>query len=92
VPSCLIDEEHGERAWRHLGGDFGQVQVHRLDIADGKDKPCALAFLGTDGAEDVGRSGALVVWGRGSCAALGPAPRGLVLLPDARFVGEPDLY
>jgi len=26
---------------------------------------CALALLGTDGAEDVGRSGALIVWGRG---------------------------
>ena len=92
VPSRLIHEEHGERAWRDLGGDFSQVQVHRLDIADRQDKPCAFAFFGADGAEDVGRSGALVVWGRGPCAALGPAPRDLVLLADAGFIGEPDLY
>jgi hypothetical protein len=68
------------------------VQVHRLDIADGKDKPCAFAFFGADGAEDVGRGGALIVRGRGPCAALGPAPRDLVLLADAGFIGEPDLY
>jgi hypothetical protein len=68
------------------------MQVHRLDIADGQDKPCAFAFFGADGAEDVGRSGALIVWGRGPCAALGPAPRDLVLLADAGFIGEPDFY
>ena len=92
VPSRLIHEEHGERAWRNLGGDFGQVQVHRLYITDRQDKPRAFAFFGADGAEDVGRSGALVVWGRGPCAALGPAPRDFVLLADAGFIGEPDLY
>jgi hypothetical protein len=92
VPSRLVHEEHGERAWRHFGGDFCQVQAHRLDIADRQDKPCAFAFFGADGAEDVGRSSALVVWGRGPCAALGPAPRDLVLLADAGFIGEPDLY
>jgi len=46
VPSRLVHEKHGKRAWRDLGGDFGQVQVHRLDIADGQDKPCAFAFFG----------------------------------------------
>jgi len=92
MPSCLIHYENGVRARRHLGGDFCQVQVHRLGIADGKDQSRAFAFFGADGAKDVGRGGALIVRGRGPCAALGPAPRDLVLLADAGFVGEPDLY
>ena len=92
MPTCLIDEKHSVGARRHFGGDFGQVQVHRLDIADGKDKPCALALFGTYGAKDVGRGGALIIRRRGPCAAPCPAPRDFVLLPDAGFVGEPDLY
>ena len=43
-------------------------------------------------AEDIGGGGALIVRGRGACAAPCPAPRDLVLLPDAGFVGEPDFY
>ncbi len=87
-----IDEEHGVRARRHCSGDFTQVQVHRRDIADGKDEPRALALFGTDGAEDIRRGGALIVGRRRPCAAPGPAPCDFVLLPDARFVGEPELY
>ena len=60
MPSRLVDEERRMGAWRHGGGDFGQVQVHRRDITDGKDEPRALALLGADGAEDVGRGGALI--------------------------------
>ena len=92
VPSGLIDQEHGVRAARHLGGDLRQMQVHRLDIADRQNERRALALFGADGAEDVGRGGALIVRGRRPCAAFCPAPRDLVLLPDAGFVGEPDLY
>ena len=92
MPSRLIDRKHGVRACRHLGGDFGQMQVHRRDTADGKNERGAFSLLGADGAEDIGRGGALIVWRAGPCAAPCPAPRGLVLLPDARFVGEPDLY
>ena len=92
MPSRLIDHEHGVCARRHFGGDFGQMQVHRLDIADGKDQSRALALFGADGAEDVSRGGALIIRRRGPCAALRPSPRDLVLLPDAGFVGEPDLY
>ncbi len=92
MPSRPIDEERGVRAGRDFCGDFGQVQVHRLDVADGENKARAFAFPWADGAEDVGRGGALIVRGRGPCAAFGPAPRDFVLLPDARFIGEPDLY
>jgi len=42
VPSCLIDEEHGECGLAPPRWRFGQVQVHRLDIADGRTRPCAL--------------------------------------------------
>jgi hypothetical protein len=45
-----------------------------------------------DGPEDVGRGGALILRCRRPRAAPGPAPRDLVLLPDPRFIGEPDLY
>ena len=92
MPSCLIDEEHGECAWRHLGGDFGQVQVHRLDIADRQDKPCAFALFGADGAEDVGRCGSLIPRRARASAALGPPAGDLVLLADASLVREPDFY
>ena len=79
-------------ARRDLRGDFGQMQVHRLGIAAGHDERRALAVLRADRAEDVGRGGSLVFRGARPRAALGPAPRDLVLLADARLVGEPDLY
>ena len=80
------------RARCDVGGDFGEVQVHGLDVAAGQDEAGALAVLGTDGAEDVGRGGALVVRGGGPRAALCPAPGDLVLLADPGLVCEPDLY
>src|SRR5680860_1161954 len=48
--------------------------------------------LRADGSEDVGRGGALVVRRAGARSAPGPAAGDLVLLADARLVGEPDLY
>lgn len=92
VPSGLIDEQHGVRTGRHGLGDFGEVQIHRLGVAKGKDEPGTLALSRTDRAEDVGRGGALVMRRRGACATLGPTPRDLVLLSDPRFVLEPDFY
>jgi hypothetical protein len=92
VPSRLIDHERGVFAGRDPGGDLLKMQVHRLAVAGGQDKRGSLAVFGADGAENIGRGRALVVRGRGPCSALGPAPRDLVLLPDARFVGEPDFY
>jgi len=68
------------------------MQVHRRDVAAGQDKGRALAVLGADGAEDIGRGGALIVWRRGSRTAPGPAPGDLVLLPDPGLVGKPDFY
>ena len=44
------------------------------------------------GAENIGRRRPLVVRRRRTRPTLGPAARNLVLLPDARLIGEPDLY
>ena len=92
MPAGLIDEQRGVRARRDLGGDFGQVQVHRLRVAAWHDQGCALAVLGADRAEDISRGGSLVRRRARARAALGPTAGDLVLLADARLVGEPDLY
>ena len=92
MPARLIDEKRCVGAWRDLGGDFGEMEVHRLCIASWHDERRALAILGTDRAEDVGRGGSLVFRGARARAALGPPARDLVLLADARLVGKPDLY
>ena len=86
VPSGLVDDEHGVLAGAHLGGDFGEVQVHRLGVAGGHDERGSLAIAGADSPEDVGGSGALIVRCRGPRSPSCPAPGDLVLLP------EPDLY
>ena len=77
---------------RNLGGDLGERQIHRLGVATRHDERRAFALLGADRAKDIGRSGSLIARGAGARAALGPSPRDLVLLADARLVGEPDLY
>ncbi len=92
MPAGPIDEQRGMSAGRDLGGDFGQVQVHGFGVASGHDEGCALAVLGADRAEDIGGGGSLIFGSARARAALGPTPRDLVLLADARLVGEPDLY
>ncbi len=92
MPSRLIENENGVRAGRHCSGDLLEMQGHRLGIAGRKDEGCALAVLRTDGAEDIGRGGALIARRGRPCAALRPTPRDLVLLADAGLVAEPDFY
>ena len=92
MPSGLIDQDSGVRARRDLRGDLGQVKVHRFGVASRHDERRALAVLGTDRAEDIGRGGSLVFRRARARAALGPAARDLVLLADACLVRKPDLY
>ena len=92
MPSRLIDEKRGVRARRDLGGDLGQVEVHRFGVATRHDQRRALAVLGTDRAEDIGRGGSLVLWRAWARAAPGPSSGDRVLLADARLVCEPDFY
>jgi hypothetical protein len=92
MPPGLIEEKHGMVAGRHLRGDLGEVHAHRLGIAGRQDEACALAVLGANGAEDLGRGRALIQGRRWPGPAPSPAARDLVLLADTRLVGEPDLY
>ena len=79
-------------SWRNRLGDFGQMQVHRFGVTGGQDQGRALSLLRADGSEDVGRGGALIPWSAWASAALGPPAGDLVLLTNARFIGEPNLY
>src|SRR4051812_42198550 len=92
MPSGLVEDQHGVRSGRYCPGDLGQVQGHGRTVAARQDEGRALALSGTDRAEDIGRSGALIAW----CCRPGPpsrpAPCDLVLLPDAGLVGKPHLY
>jgi hypothetical protein len=38
----------------NLLGDFDQVQVHRLGIAQGQNQTGPFALFGADGSEDIG--------------------------------------
>jgi hypothetical protein len=72
--------------------DLGQVQVHRRGVAERQDQGGPLAVKRTDGTEDAGRGVALVLRRGGSGPTPCPAAGDAVLLADAGFVGEPDLY
>src|SRR5215203_4051860 len=89
VPSGLVDDEYGVLAGSHFGGDFGEVQVHRLGVAGGQDERGSLAIAGADSPEDVGGSGALIVRRRGPRSPSCPAPGDLVLLPVASGPRKP---
>jgi hypothetical protein len=92
MPAGLIEQEHSMLAGRDLGSDLGEMQAHRLGVAVRQHECCALALTGTNGAEDIGRRGALIVRRAGAAAAPGPAAGDLVLLTDPGFVSEPDFY
>jgi hypothetical protein len=92
MPAGLIDEQRCVCPRGDLGGDFGQVQGHRLGVASGHDEGCAFAVLGADRAEDVGGGGSLVFGSARPRAAFRPTAGDLVLLSDARLVGVPDFY
>lgn len=92
MPSGLIHEQHSVGIWGDGLRDFGKVQVHRLGVAKGQNKPGACALARADRAEDIGRGGALVMRRAGARTPLCPTPRDLVLLANPSLVLEPDLY
>jgi hypothetical protein len=92
VPAGLIGEHDGMSVRRHRLRYLLQMQSHRRRVAEGQDQASALALRRADGAEDVGRTGALIVRNARPGTASGPAAGLLVLLPDAGLVLEPDLY
>jgi hypothetical protein len=60
VPAGAVDEESGVRVGRDVLADLGKKQIHREGVAGGQDERGALAIFGADGAEDIGRGGALI--------------------------------
>ena len=63
------------------------MQAHPFGVAEGQNEPGALAVVGADLAENIGRGGALIVRGRWPRSPLRPPARDLVLLTDAGLVG-----
>ena len=92
VPSGLIHEQDGVGIGRDGAGYFREVQVHCRRVAPRQNQAGPFPLLGTNGAEEIGRSCALVTWGRWPGSAFCPAPRDLVLLADAGLILEPDFY
>ena len=92
MPAGLIEDENGVSAGADPGGDFVQVQLHGLTVAGRQDKSGARAQLGTDGTEQVGRLGTLIMCCAWPRAFPGPAIGQLVLLADPHFILEPHLY
>ncbi len=92
MPAGLVEDDDSMGGFLDGLGDLRQMQGHGFGIAAGQDQARALAFPGADGAEDVGRAGALIVRCAWPGAALGPSSGDLVLLSDAGLVLEPDFY
>ena len=89
VPAGLIDKQHGVGSRLDVKRDLLQMQLHGLSVAKWQNETGRLTQCGTDGAEDIGRGGSLILQGKGSSTAFGPASRDFVLLADAGFVLEP---
>ena len=53
MPAGAIDEENGVRVCGDVLGDLGKQQAHGEGIA-GRTERRAFAFLGAEGAEDIG--------------------------------------
>ena len=92
MPAGLIEQKHGVRTRFDGPGDLGQMQAHRLGGAAGHDEAGTRSPGRADRGEEVGGGCALVLGSRRACATTCPAAGDRVLLADARFVAEPDLY
>ena len=86
VPSGLVEHDDSMGAGSDRSADLLEVCLHCFGIGEGHDEGRALAELGADRPEDVGPLRALVVRCPGPAAALCPAPRDQVLLPDPCLV------
>ena len=92
MPTGLIHQQHGVRTRCDGGGDLGQMQAHRGGVASRQHECRAPALAGADGAENVGRGGALILRCRRPRTMSGPPAGDLVLLTNPGFDGEPDFY
>ena len=92
VPSGLVDDHHRMSAGVDSGADLNEMRLHGVRVTPGHDKACAFPLRGTDCAEDVGPLGPLIAWRPGAGPTSRPAAGELVLLADAGFILEPQLY
>ena len=90
VPTGAIEDENGVRAGGDVGGDFVDVELHRLGVGEGERQGRAFAVSGADRAEQIGIFVVLVGRLPGPRSAPRPLAHEAVLLTDARFVLEPD--
>ena len=91
MPAGLIHDDDGVCARGDSLADLREVEVHREGIAPRQDQPGAGTARRADRTKYVGPFRTLIMRRDGACAAPGPAPGNLVLLPDARLVLKPDL-
>ncbi len=68
------------------------MPLHGLGVAAGQDEGGADATLRADGAEDIGRLGALIERRPRPGSPARPSPGDLGFLTDPRFVLPPNLY
>ncbi len=80
VPSGLVDKQRRMSTWGNRICDLGQVEVHGLGVAIRKHQGSALAVVGADRTENIGRCRALVVSGDRPRSAQGPATGSFILL------------
>ena len=92
MPPSLIEQQRRMASGADIGGNGRKVQIHRGRVAPGQDQSDSLALLGADGAEDIGRGGALVVWSGRSGSTQRPAAGDLVFLANPGLIAKPDLY
>src|SRR3984893_7055479 len=90
MPSGPIHNQNGDSPSRAGAGDLLEVERHGDGVAGWEDETGRLAERGTDGAENIGGGGSLILQGKRSRAAFRPASRDLVFLTDAGFVLEPE--
>ncbi len=90
MPAGAIEHDHGMGIRRHLLADFGEVQVHRLDIHTRQHQGCADAAIRADGAEQIGPLVACVARGGRARAARRPGVGQAALLTDAGLVLPPE--
>jgi hypothetical protein len=87
----LIEQQNCMMAGRDRLRDFRQMERHGLGRAARKHQAGAFALGRADRSKDVSGGGSQIARRRRTGAALGPAPGDLVLLPNARLIGKPDL-
>lgn len=90
MPSGLVHDEDGVCVVGDIAGYLDHVLVNGMGVAPRHDESGSLALFGTDGIEDIGRSGSLVVGCGRPCSPLGPAAGDLVLLAYPGFILKPD--